>query len=210
MLYTWKDKHVYYFNSVIQKLNQIIHGKCKKSLILLNVSETIPRSNDKIYAVALNISNEDFNWWKKISRPIQMRVDPSLCSAVYLKKTPIFDQPGCQLQTYMNYAAPRCQTQYLKWICENSQLPVDSKKPNFFILPESDHSRAFIPPQPWIIIARDSFVTMCGQLSTFCGLVHTDANCMATGYKSQGFLFRKKCPISMLYDVRKIILIMLI
>jgi len=72
-------------------------------------------------------------------------------------------------------------------------MDVEDPKSNLFVLPESDHAKTDLPPTPWIVMAKNAFVSMCGQIYAKCGLVHTNANCMATGYKSLGEAFQKKC-----------------
>lgn len=95
----------------------------------------------------------------------------------------------------MNPSAPRCQTKYLKWLCENSEIAFNDSTANNFVMPESEHATTPLPPQPFMVIAKDSYVSMCGQIVGHCGLVHTTANCMATGYKSIGQSFKNKCTM---------------
>ena len=93
----------------------------------------------------------------------------------------------------MHPSAPRCQTRYLKWICDHSRMDITEEKGNGFILPESDHSRTEKPPQPYLVKIRNASVSMCGDISMSCGYLHTTANCMATGYRWQAQQFHKKC-----------------
>jgi hypothetical protein len=153
LLYPWKNKNSYYFPTIESKLNEILHGNCINSYKIIP-NGVIESPNDNSY---LNIANfpvpkSIFEWWLKIPKPTQMRNEPFLCDVVYTKKKPIFNNSGCQLPHYMNPSAPRCQTKYLKWICDNARLEVDVDKPNYFILPESNHKTSFIPPQPWLLI----------------------------------------------------------
>jgi hypothetical protein len=134
-----------------------------------------------------------------LSRPQQMRVEPYLCDAVYEKRRPIFFNKGCQLPHYMNPSAPRCQTKYLKWICEQAQRNITdssiSTTGSAFVLPESDHQTSFIPPIPWLLSARNALVSKCGTIVTACGYVHTTANCMATGNSYAAKKFNDSCRL---------------
>eukprot|EP01038_Epipyxis_sp_PR26KG_P010064 gene10064-13524_t len=200
----WRQKEKYYYESMTSKINEItlVSSNCTTSY--LNIEDLTTFNNENVnesvikFYYAVNIDKNLFNWWSSITKPIQMRVDPLLCKAVYLKKKAIFNQTGCQLSSYMHPSAPRCQNAYLKWICENAQMSIDELKPNHFILPEADHNTTNIPPKPWLIRVTNSYVSMCGQIYSRCGLIHTTANCMATGYQSQALLFRKKCDISLM------------
>ena len=113
------------------------------------------------------------------------------------KKQPIFTNTGCQLEGYMNPSSPRCQTQYLKWACYNSAQAINDTTITSFIIPESDHSNAELPPQPWILTARNAFVSVCGYISSKCGLVHTTANCKAIAHELAADSFHAKCPASL-------------
>jgi len=157
----------------------------------------VPQDASMIHVSSFPVSKAVTSWWKDIPRPVQMRVEPYLCDVVLTKRIPIWNNTGCQLAAYMNPSAPRCQTKYLKWICDSARMPITETRPNRFVLPESDHSKTEMPPQPWLLTARDAFVSMCGHIVTQGGLVHTTANCMATGYRNQALLFQKRCPISL-------------
>lgn len=122
-----------------------------------------------------------------------MRVEPALCDAATTHKNPIFNKTSCQLTYIMNPSSPRCQIDYLRWICKNSRLPITQQDSNGFILPESNHTSAELPPVPYLVTARDSFVSICGQIATRCGLVHTTANCQSPGYRDHALNFKAKC-----------------
>ena len=62
-----------------------------------------------------------------------------------------------------------------------------------FVLPEADHSTAPPPPEPYLLHARDALVSMCGDISMPCGVVHASANCMTTGNMWQANQFHEKC-----------------
>lgn len=138
LLYPWKNKNSYYFPNIELKLNEILHGNCINTYkILTNNKIELPNDSSYLNIASFPISKSIFDWWLKIPKPIQMRNDPFLCDVVYTKKKPIFNNSGCQLPHYMNPSAPRCQTKYLKWICDNARLKIDEVLPNYFILPES-------------------------------------------------------------------------
>jgi hypothetical protein len=201
--YFWKVREDYYHNSLQQKIDLITKlDKCSSSVKIIEKSSIILPSDDSIVHMSeFPVQPEMFNWWAKIPRPTQMRVDPFICDIVYTKKVPIFNNTGCQLPEYMSPSAPRCQTQYLRWVCSLARIPIDSITPNYFVLPESDHSFIVhasadnkidngykksilsffsssgsattppppVPPQPWLLTARNAFVSACGQLSLPCG-----------------------------------------
>lgn len=184
--YTWNKRENYYFTSIESKIQQIsIQNKCTASFKRQpDKSILIPTSEDDIFISEFPVSKDIFNEWKSMDRPKQMRVDPYICDVVYTKKLPIFNNTGCQLQGYMSPSAPRCQTKYLRWICEQSRLPVNGIFANHFVIPESDHlsNAALPPPQPWLLTARNAIVSMCGQISMPCGMITvitcTVANCV--------------------------------
>lgn len=125
-----------------------------------------------------------------------MRVEPYLCQEVYEKRRPIFFNKGCQLPHYMNPFAPRCQTKYLRWICEDAQRNIsDTRTQPSFILPESDHRTAVTPPTPWILTVQNALVSLCGTILTKCGFIHSTANCMATGNKYTAIKFQDSCRV---------------
>lgn len=124
---------------------------------------------------------------------VQMRVEPSLCDSAVRHKNPIFNKTTCQLSYIMNPSSPRCQISYLRWICDRARMPIADSRPNHFTLPEADHFNAYLPPVPYLATARDAFVSLCGQVVTRCGLLHTTANCQAPGYKDHALNFRQMC-----------------
>lgn len=192
-LYTWNEQKSYYYDSIQEKINEIaLSYNCKKSIKFIdNHTEVLPAYDDEIHVSVFPISHDILWWWKNIPRPNQMRVDPFLCESVYKKKRPIFKNNGCQLPHYMHPSAPRCQISYLKWICDKSKL-FDSD-PRHFFLPESNHNQSFIPPIPYLLITKNSLVSMCGTVVFKCGTIHTTANCMATGYEFQALKFQRSC-----------------
>ena len=201
--YPWTQKLIYYYPSVDEKMKDILSPDCSRKLsILKDGLIQLPSSNATINVASMPVKNEIMEWWKSIQRPNQMRVDPNLCDSVYTKRKPIFNGTGCQLQGYMHPSAPRCQNKYLKYVCDQSQIPIDESNGNAFVLPESDHRKTLLPPQPWLLTARNSFVSMCGTISTDCGLIHTLSNCQGTSLKHRGSLFLKKCASAQMNNVR--------
>lgn len=197
--YPWKSKSKYYYSTTDEKLQEILNGNCMGVVRTLKDNEIrVPLDSNQLYVSSFPSSKDIVEWWKAMPKPKQMRVEPFLCEDVYNKKLPIFNNKGCQLPAYMSPSAPRCQTQYLKKICDQSQLNITDTVANHFVLPESDHATTFLPPVPYLLTARNSFVSMCGQISGPCGFVHTNANCMATGYKSQAMQFQSSCPLRLL------------
>jgi len=93
----------------------------------------------------------------------------------------------------MNPSSPRCQIEYLKWICNNARMDITQTASNNFILPDSYHVNAELPPIPYLIVAKDAFVSLCGQIANSCGVVHTTANCQAPGYRDHAIRFYYKC-----------------
>lgn len=172
-VYTWKQRDFYYFDTLEKKMSIVLLEQCQKSYRRVNDSTTLLPDNDfDLYVSSFPISENIINWWKGFKKPTQMRVDPYICTIVYQKRLPIFNNTGCQLPTYMSPFAPRCQTQYLRWACEQSSIPISIETPNYFVLPESDHQTTDLPPQPWLLTARNAFVTMCGQISLPCGTIY--------------------------------------
>jgi hypothetical protein len=199
--YSWKNKKSYYYPDIDVKMKEILNGQCSSSYKVFQGPQiSVPADDSLVYVTEMKASSDLYEWWRSFRKPQQMRVDPFLCEAVYLKKTPIFNNTGCQLPHYMNPSAPRCQTSYLKWACDKSKISIDDHASNFFVLPEADHSRAETPPQPWILTGRNAFVSLCGQISARCGYVHTTANCMATGYKQKAAIFHSSCPYTLITD----------
>jgi hypothetical protein len=175
--YTWKQREHYYFGDLQQKANLIVlQGKCRPSVVIQNdFSMEVPANQSQLYIASFPSTRENYNWWKTIPSPKQMRVDPYICDVVYTKKLPIFMNTGCQLAGYMSPSAPRCQTQYLKWICNQARIPINVTTPNHFVLPESNHAinAHNPPPQPWLLTARNVSVSACGQILAPCGKVAT-------------------------------------
>jgi hypothetical protein len=171
--YHWKDILQYYYPTLEHKLDAILYHDCKKSYQILPEDNAIivPLDRGIVNVIPFPVSRHVEQFWLNIPKPKQMRVDPFLCEAVYVKKRPIFNNTGCQLPHYMNSGAPRCQTSILKWICEHASIAIDNPSSNGFVLPESDHSTWIKPPLPWLLTIRDSFVTMCGQIASKCGRI---------------------------------------
>lgn len=192
--YHWYERHRYYFSSLETKMKDVLSEGCRKKLVVLNDGVILPPTSSAVVNVAsMPAKGEVVKWWKELRKPQQMRVDPNLCDAVLTKRVPIFNNTGCQLKGYMSPSAPRCQNKYLKYICDHSRIPIDDSRKNSFVLPESDHSTAELPPQPWLLTAKDSFVSMCGQISSYCGLIHTTSNCMGGTSSYQADLFHQNC-----------------
>lgn len=194
--YKWNAKETYYYNTLQQKLDVILYGRCLERAQIMPEHAPIkpPNSSEAILVFPKPPLLEIVQYWTDIPRPKQMRVDPNLCEGVYIKRKPIFKNTGCQLPHYMSPAAPRCQTSYLKWICESSQMNVTTIQPNYFIMPEADHQTWPKPPIPWLMVVKEAMVSMCGQISMSCGFMHTNANCKATGYINQAMAFSRHCP----------------
>jgi hypothetical protein len=171
--YTWKARDQYYFPTLSSKVSTIsLQGQCKPAVKLVDDQSTaLPANDSDLLISTFPITKDIFQWWHRIPRPKQMRVDPYICDVVYTKKLPIFKNTGCQLAGYMSPSAPRCQTQYLKWICDSARIPINSSIANGFALPESDHHSNIDnpPPQPWLLTARNATVSMCGQILSTCG-----------------------------------------
>lgn len=175
-MYKWKERDNYYYHTIDKKIESIAHLQECVDMIKKQSDNTIkiPISQDEAYISSFPVSKDLFRWWANIPKPQQMRVDPYICDVVYTKRLPIFNNTGCQLPGYMSPSAPRCQTQYLRWICEQARLPINSTTANHFILPEADHqsNMGAPPPQPWLLTARNAVVSMCGQVSLPCGEHH--------------------------------------
>jgi hypothetical protein len=90
-------------------------------------------------------------------------------------------------------SAPRCQTSYLKWICDNSKLAMNDTKRNSFVIPEADHSKSLLPPDPFLIVARFNLVSMCGQILAKCGIVHLSTSCQAQFQITQARRMEESC-----------------
>lgn len=165
--YPWKDKTKCYYQVLEKKLNYTLSANCSTNLRIIKDSTIeLPSRSDFINVASMPVENNLLKWWKKLKKPMQLRVDPALCTAaVNSRKKSIFNSTSCQLMGYMDESAPRCQTKYLQYICNNSQIPINSSRGNAFILPESDHENTFLPPQPFLLMARDSFVSMCGEIA---------------------------------------------
>jgi hypothetical protein len=169
--YPWNNRYRYYFTSAANKMTEVLSPGCLNKLTVLKDGLIqLPASGDEINVASFPVKQEIIDYWRSFNKPNQMRVDPNLCDAVMrAKKNPIFNNTGCQLPGYMNPSAPRCQNKYLRYICDQSRIAIDDPKRNGFALPESDHKTAELPPQPWLLTVRNSFVSMCGSISTKCG-----------------------------------------
>jgi hypothetical protein len=169
--FKWKKPYDYYYRSVQEKLPVILHGNCLKNVNLLPVDAniTVPTERNRLNVITYSIDKDLYLWWIRIPKPRQMRIDPRICTSIYLKRKPIFDNPGCQLDGYMSPSAPRCQTKYLKYICENSKMNFTDVVPNHFVIVEADHSQWLTPPSPWIAVAKNASVSICGHISASCG-----------------------------------------
>jgi hypothetical protein len=200
----WRNPYNYYYRNIEEKLQVMLLRDCKTSYKLLptNSDPVVPASSDFIHVVPYSIDPQIYKWWMKIPRPKQMRVDPRLCEGVFKKRKPIFtNTAGCQLPDYMSPSAPRCQSKYLHWICSESALGISERKGNAFVLPESDHPNWLTPPIAWLVIVKDSVVSICGQIVTSCGLIHTNANCKALAYYTQSTAFGASCSLSKIREV---------
>jgi len=161
----------------------------------------IPSTDSELFVTPMPVNNRILSWWKAIRRPKLMRVDPNLCDAIVFEKHPIFNKPGCT-HFHLHPGAPRCQNDYMKWACYNSARAIsDHVTTTFFVLPESDHLTTQLPPEPYIITARNAFISMCGEISSKCGLVRNTADCGAEQRKSAASSFYENCPISLMTQV---------
>lgn len=204
--FIWHQKEKYYFPSIDIKMKVILEERCYDSLeIQKDNTILIPKDKDSIYVSNFPPIEQIVTFWKSMKKPIQMRVEPFLCDTGYSKKHPIFNNPTCQLPGYMSPSAPRCQTKYLKWICDNARMDINVTKPNYFIIPEADHAYTFSPPVPWLLTAKNAYVSMCGSIHASCGLIHTNANCKGTAFLVMGQAFKNKCSYSKLntVDIKK-------
>lgn len=202
--YTWLAKWKYYYPSLELKMVEILSNKCLDSLKISELKDVeSAKNNTTILAATIHVSNHIFLWWRNISRPKQMRVEPFLCDEPYMKKKPYFNNKGCENPAgYMSQSGPRCQIGYLKWICDQSRMEIDISSGNGFVLPESDHKQSdFIPPQPFLISVSNAYVMMCGQVYTQCGIIAMTTNCMAEKHISQmKRKFTKGCTHDLVKD----------
>ena len=198
--FTWKAKDSYYYPSIDAKLKDMLEDtSCSNNMeIVRNSSIVLPSSKSKVTVSEFPPSERVIEFWqRKIKKPSQMRLEPELCLKPWQKSKPIFRNPGCQLPKYMHPSAPRCQTSYLHWACVQGSIEKNDSSLNYFSLPEADHSRSsnFFPPMPFLIVARSSFVTMCGQIVHRCGLIHPTASCQAQNERIEGFKMFEKCNV---------------
>ena len=163
--FEWNEKNKYYFPKVEIKMKEMLGRNCLKSYEISSSSSIIgtdsPSDVNNILVIQMPVTTEMISWWKNIKRPIQMRVEPRICNTSSYGRRPFFERKGCiDPAGYMSQSGPRCQTSYLKWICNHSKMDTNQIIPNGFILPESDHIKTFFPPRPFILITRSSFVSM--------------------------------------------------
>eukprot|EP01041_Mallomonas_annulata_P011558 gene11558-24171_t len=198
--YEWHEKFKYYFPSLEIKMREMLHGRCINTYQQLQDGVIrLPESPKNVTVTSFPISEKISDWWKNIDSPRQMRVEPLLCDTPYSKLRPIFNNTGCVTPVgYMIQSGPRCQTDYLKWICKNARIPSNVAISNGFILPESNHKSTDFPPAPYLLTVRESFVSMCGQISNRCGLIATTTNCMATLQTKRMGRFRRLCKHSLI------------
>lgn len=181
--FSWLRQEDYYFKKLDAKFRLMdIEGSCSNALSIRKKLEVPPKG--EVYMSSIQVNDSLVQWWHSIPPPKQHRVDPLLCEAPYQRKKPIFDNDGCFMRLYMSKSAPRCQSKYLKYICDKSQMNIEDSTPNGFFIPEANHKNTFMPPTPWILTVRDSFVTACGQISSQCGPIHTTTNCMAQTFSA--------------------------
>ena len=158
----WKDKWQYYHQSLDSKMKAILSKSCSsKYEISLNSPTDTSKYNSLIAASNFSPSNEVIDWWKKVKKPLQMRVESWLCDSIYLTKSPYFEREGCPAKKgYMSTGAPRCQVKYLKHVCDSSKMNVEDRRANGFFLPEANHNQSFTPPLPFLLGTKNAFVTM--------------------------------------------------
>lgn len=196
--YSWISRKNYYYQSLKIKTEGILDNNCRTVLNTLHDGMIeLPASDNVLNIASMPVKQELINWWKSIPKPKQMRVDPNLCDAVYAGRYPIFNSTGCQLKGMMHPGAPRCQNEYLKHICDKSRINIDDPRRNAFVLPESDHKKSELPPQPFLLTARNSFISMCGHISSQCGILRTQSNCRGVRDVYDAKKFNLKCPISL-------------
>jgi hypothetical protein len=210
---SWSTRHHYYYENIRQKISLLFDSSLSSACLQGSNSIRIAKDNNPLldsdtgpirflengpfYISSWPVRTRDpqlFEWWRSMPRPKQHRVDPQLCAAVYEKRYPIFNNTeGCQLKHYMHPSAPRCQVKYLKHLCEAASIPIDKKTKSPFIMPESDHNHTYIPPDPYLLKATNAVVSMCGDVSGSCGVMHPSASCMTTGNRWQAHQFHEKC-----------------
>lgn len=193
----WKQPNDHYYLDIHHKMNVILHGGCDRSsyrILSPNEGVLVPNTSSVFYVFLRPPRSEDIAFWRSIPSPKEMRNDPLLCAAAYTKKHALFKKDGCNLPHYMGVSHPRCQSRILAWSCKQAAVNDGNATYNDFRLLEAQHTRWRLPPTPYLIIARDALVNMCGQLVLSCGFVHTNTNCRAPGDLSRTRLFRKTCP----------------
>lgn len=181
----WPRLEDYYYTNLTLQLQTLdADGRCLPHMRLADPPLRAPSDPGLLLVFRPEVDQQLRLWWLNMPAPRQHRVHPDLCAAAYLKKKrAIFDHAGCFIPVYMSPAAPRCQNAYLKRLCEGASQGPDDSSPRAFFIPEAHHLSAPLPPDPWLIAARDAFVTACGQVSASCGSLHTTANCMARTFK---------------------------
>ena len=163
----------------MNELVSLVTSRCsnkQRYMLLPDRVIKVPNQGDIIYVSSFPPSDDLYSWWFRIAKPLQMRVEPTLCEAATIHKNPIFSKSTCQLSHIMSPYSPRCQVSYLKWICNQSLLSIHQTTPNYFVIPEADHSTSFVPPTPYLLTVRNALVSVCGQIVYKCGLIHTTAS----------------------------------
>ena len=189
----WRGKFSYYFNSMDAKISETFEKSSLCSTrnnnikLLPDYSVEVPTQSNVVNIAPFPPDPAIFRWWQEMAKPQQMRQEPLLCLEPYTKRKPIFEANGCQLPTYMHPSAPRCQSRILEEICVRSKMEKNNTSSNGFVLPEAHHvEMGFMPPTPFLITARNTFVTMCGQLiHRHCGLIHLSTSCLAQYQREQ-------------------------
>ena len=197
-----RERDRYYYPSIDDKMKEMVNSTSTCiTKMLPNGQFKIPSTDNELFITPMPVNNRVYLWWKAMRKPKLMRVDPNLCDAIMFEKHPIFNKPGCT-HYHLHPGSPRCQNDYLKWACYNAARAIsDHVTTFFFVLPESDHLTTQLPPEPYIITARNAFVSMCGDISSKCGLVRNTADCGAEQRKSDTKSFYQRCPISLMTQV---------
>ncbi len=100
--YPIKTLTSYYFNDIKSKIIDTLPPTCghlvkyhKVDSFLDNQSEFNQYSH--IHIITVPPDPKLIKFWRSIEVPLDMRLDPELCSAPFRRKNPIFKKNGCQV-----------------------------------------------------------------------------------------------------------------
>jgi len=179
----------YEYKNITMKMRETIGYECSYSIVGTNIS--INNNNPNIISLSASVellppTADEIKTWMMVPAPM-VWFSPDICAVAdkYFHQT-----IGCTKGVQLHPDCPRCHRERAEKICRLGQ-----QNGGKIVIPEARHVRAdpnLDSTTPFLIRAKNAFITACGGVSLNCGVIQTRTGCGAVRDEAASVL-HKKC-----------------